>query len=1280
MDLHHHCAEGKPTDATITVEETCKRVFELGEKKVFGTDHGTFVPVQPYIETATKYGLDYVPGLEAYVDMGNGDKAHLLFIAKDYQGFMAISKLVSDSAFNVVNGYPLVTKAMIERRFGPGSKGQGHVFCLSACVQGFCAWPLLANMHLDKEIKKIEKKQKSGGIPNFDEYKRLSKLIKSIDEETVILREKRDAIPSIKKWKSKLESARKKEDAELIAQAEAFRDEQIANQKLLEETKETLKSKQAELRDIKSEFEPFKKDVERWNRYQIQIDEIKSREKPRKEMIIEAAENVDYLHNIFGNDFFIELQYHGLESEAEIMPLLARIAARKKLPIVATNDSHMAYPEDAEKRAIYFSQYQHYPYKEPEDSDRELYMKSEDEIREALLKILPESVVNKAISNIKYIADNCHVEFTYGKHYPIFDCPEGADAHLRNLCEAGKAKIAEWTPEYEERLQYELGVIETMGFTNYFCIINDMLTYAGYVGKIDLSNPDFTANPYDMDNVRKLAEGQVGEGRGPGRGSGAGSLVCYLTNITNIDPIPNNLLFERFLNPERVSMPDIDSDIAPKVRPWVIGYIKSKYGEKAVCQILTLGYFGAKSSIQAAARVLGKKNGDEGAYTGLALDMSKGIEDITAKLADVEPMLLEKFGENADAVEIIRMAHLLEGLPQNYGTHAAGIIISDTGDISDHVPLINVSGAIDCAADLHYVEQPLGLLKLDLLGLRNLGIITECEKAIEKNTGIKISMDEIPDEPEVYKEIFAKGLTNGVFQFESDGMKKTLMNFGPESMSDLTLLNAVFRPGPLQYIDDITAVKKGKKKAEYIIPEMAEILDETYGKPVFQEQIMAIFNRFAGFSLGKADVIRRLMSKKKFEEFASYKDEFVEGLVAHGAKKDDAEKFWIELLDFSAYAFNKSHSRAYFQVAYATAWLKYHYPAAFMAGLLNYTANDKREAVLTEVKNMGITITVPKINIAETDFSLKGDTIVYGLSYVTQVAASADEIVKERETNGKFSSFMDFVKRVNVKKNVMENLIKGGAFDEFYKNREALIMAYASKSKALENLQKKEEKMAAGGLSDKMTEKLIREIAAEKAILDEPYSTNFENEFEKLVNERDVLGSFISGHPVPKKVKAAKIKTILENEDTDAKKLIVFVSDVIEKKSKTTGKTFAVINFEDNTGYLEGVVFADTYTNMHDTIKKDSVLEITGNLKINGENKSFIVKTVKPYILNDYRVEIKVSSRKAWQEEIDGDFKHICPYFLTDGPQLVVFFEDEKVFETTEYRVNPDIKTAKFKI
>ena len=658
--------------------------------------------------------------------------------------------------------------------------------------------------------------------------------------------------------------------------------------------------------------------------------------------------------------------------------------------------------------------------------------------------------------------------------------------------------------------------------------------------------------------------------------------------------------------------------------------------------------------------------------------MSKNIEELNTSIDEIEPVLMEKFGSNANAVEIIRMAKLLEGLPQNYGTHAAGIIISDNGDISDHVPLVNVSGAIDCAADLHYVEQPLGLLKLDLLGLRNLGIITECEKAIEKNTGIKISMDTIPDEPEVYAEIFAKGLTNGVFQFESDGMKKTLMNFGPESMSDLTLLNAVFRPGPLQYIDDITAVKKGVKKATYIIPEMAEILDETYGKPVYQEQIMAIFNRFAGFSLGKSDVIRRLMSKKKYEEFASYKDEFVEGLVAHGAKKDDAESFWDELLDFSAYAFNKSHSRAYSQVAYATAWLKYHYPAAFMTGLLNYTANDKREAVLTEVKNMGITITVPNINLAETEFSLKGDKIIYGLGNVTQVSASADVIVEERKNNGRYSSFMNFVKRVPLKKNVMENLIKAGAFDDFYKNRESLIMAYSSKSKALAKMQEKEDKLNAGGLSDKQAEKLIREIAAEKAILDEPYSTDYESEFEKLVNERNVLGSFISAHPIHNRVNGIKIKTLLNDNISSKVKMVVFVSDVTVKKSKASGKTFAVLNIEDNTGYIEGLVFADTYANVHNSLKKDSVIEVTGNLKVNGENKTFIISTVQPFVLNDSRITLPVSSLENWEKE---GYKRICPYLLDDGPELMLFIKNEgnKTIRSG-YRVSPDIKKAKFKI
>ena len=648
--------------------------------------------------------------------------------------------------------------------------------------------------------------------------------------------------------------------------------------------------------------------------------------------------------------------------------------------------------------------------------------------------------------------------------------------------------------------------------------------------------------------------------------------------------------------------------------------------------------------------------GDDRKFLGLGLDMSKTIEELNTSLADVEEKLRQEF-PSQQAAEIIRMAKLIEGKCQNYGTHAAGIIISDNGDVSDHLPLIKVTDAMDCQCDLNYVE-PLGMLKLDLLGLRNLGIITECEKAIQANTGESISIDQLPpDDPEVMKNIFAAGKTNGVFQFESEGMKKVLTGFGPESISDLTLLNALFRPGPLQYIDDVTQVKKGLKTPEYVIPEMAEILGQTYGKPVYQEQIIQIFNRFAGFSLGEADVIRRYMSKKKYDKFASYKDKFIDGLVAHGADSKAAEKFWDELLDFSAYAFNKSHARAYSEVAYATAYLKYYYPAAYTVGLLNYTASDKREDVLLEAKNNGIEIQVPDINIARENFILNGDKVVYGLNSITQVAASASIIVKEREKNGSFTSFEDFIRRCRLRKNVMENLIKAGSFDRFCKNRDALLIAYDEKSKAIETLEKKQERLKVEPSEARRT-KLEQTISEQLSIINAPYPKCGEDRTKRLLNERDVLGYFISGHPVPQKTGKNKVQDILETGG----ETVVFINSVEVKTSKA-GNKYATVVCEDETGSIRCTVFQKDLDKYTDLLKENSVVTLS-LIKKDG----FIINKV--FTFSNECLYLTVSSYEAFKKEA---FRLSA---FKGNKKLILFCKDTGRYIPTVYFVNSGLKTS----
>lgn len=1237
-NLHCHDNIGSIFDGMPSPEENVQRAYELGAEAVCMTNHGTMVATWDYIaackekkdkeDNVVRKAMKFIPGVEFYVEMpGTDTRRHLIALARSFKGYQAICKVVSETAFHNVDGYPIVTDDMLERWFAEGKPGHGEAIFTSACMQGVVAAYILQNSKVNREEEKIRKRQKER--PDIEGYENILKNIEANLKETEEQRFLRD--------KNKLKSG----------------DKDVYNAAI-----ERLDVLKKELRELRVQRDALKPTVERYNKYEEQIAEIQKGLVSKNDAIKMAEKEAEKYLNLFGKgNFYMEMQYHGIEEEAYCMPIMADIAKKLHIPMVAANDSHILYKEDAEARQAMFAQ--HYSWKEIRDEDRELYIKTDDELSEMLLKILPEDVVNEAMNNIKVIIDQCDVEFSAGTHYPKFPCKEGAKLHLRSLIAKGKNKINPWTEEYQKRLEHELKVIESMGFSDYLCIIEDFLNYGRLVGKCDLTSPEFIEHRLDIEYLKKLTENEVGVGIGPGRGSAAGSLICYLVGITNIDPIKNELLFERFLNPERVTMPDIDSDVAPEVRPFVIEYIKNKYGEKAVCQILTRGFFGAKSAINAGARVLGKKMGDDKMFVQLSYSITDSIEDANASIADIEEEILEKNKNNENVKEILRLAKMMEGKCQNYGTHAAGIVISDNSDVSDYIPLIKVTDAIDCSCDLNYVE-PLGMLKLDLLGLRNLGIITECLKAVKKETGEVIDTDNLPADPEVFKHIFSEGKTNGVFQFESDGMKKTLKSFGPDSIADLTLLNAIFRPGPLQYIDDVAAVKKGEKKPEYIIPEMEEVLGATYGKPIYQEQIISIFNKFAGFSLGTADIIRRHMAKKHFDEFAAYKDQFIDGMVANGAKVEDVEKFWDELLDFSAYAFNKSHSRAYSEVAYITAYLKYHYPEAYTVGLLNYTAPDKREDVLIEAINNGVNVCPPDINLAEENFVLRGKDVIYGLSSVTMVAASARTIIEERKANGAFISFVDFCQRVKLRKNVMENLIKAGAFDSFHKNRQTLLAIFPDIVDDINTIETKSEKLKAE-TNEKRAAKLQQAIeVAEDNLRNIAFADASEDKLNKLLEERKVLGHFISGHPT-RGIRGKNIKKVMDlNEDEDNNvSVVVFINSVENKKSKN-GNSYTRVIAEDETGSLVCMAFSKAFGK--ELLVEDTIVRITGTFK----GDSIMINKVEKH-RESKEVILEVSTWTAFADNKE----RLEPY--KGNRRLIIYCKDTGKFYSTKIYVNKDV-------
>ncbi len=727
-----------------------------------------------------------------------------------------------------------------------------------------------------------------------------------------------------------------------------------------------------------------------------------------KEVALEYAE-------IMGEgNFYLELQDHGIPEQAQVNQQLLRMSRETGLPLVATNDVHYTYKEDAAAHDILLCIQTG---KKVDDQDRmryeggQFYLKSPEEMAE-LFPYAPQ-----AIANTEEIARRCQVEFKFHElKLPAYDVPQGYDArgYLRMLCEKGLSeRYAQETPELRERLEYELGVIEKMGYIDYFLIVWDFINYAKSQGIMV----------------------------GPGRGSAAGSVVAYCLRITDIEPTQYSLIFERFLNPERVSMPDIDVDFCYRRRQEVIEYVTRKYGADRVSQIITFGTMAARLVIRDVGRALDMPYGE---VDKIAKMIPRDLGMTIDKALEVNPELAGLYKSDDRIKKLIDMSLRLEGLPRHASTHAAGVVISKL-PVMDYVPLATNDGAPVTQFTMTTIEE-LGLLKMDFLGLRTLTVIQDALDLVEKQYGKKIKTDEIPmNDPEVYQTIGA-GKTVGIFQLESGGMTSLMKELRPEGIEDIIAGISLYRPGPMDFIPKYVEGKKHPEAVKYTAPQLEPILSATYGCIVYQEQVMQIVRDLAGYTMGRADLVRKAMSKKKADVMARERqffvygneEEGVPGCVKRGVSAEQAEKIFDEMTDFAKYAFNKAHAACYAVVAYQTAWLKVHYPVEFMAALLTSVIDHpgKVAEYIQSLKVMNIELTSPDINEGYTGFSVSADhRIRYGLSSIKGVGQSiVDRIVAEREKAGPFRSMTDFCRRMqgaDMNRKVLENLIKAGAFDSF---------------------------------------------------------------------------------------------------------------------------------------------------------------------------------------------------------------------------------------------------------
>jgi len=906
----------------------------------------------------------------------------------------------------------------------------------------------------------------------------------------------------------------------------------------------------------------------------------------------------EYLVMFGRENFFLEIQDHGIPEQKKVNAKLIALASEYQIGLVATNDVHYIRREDAKHQDVLMCIQTN---RKVAETDRmrfetdEFYLKSEEEMR-ALFGAIPES-----LDNTEAIAKRCQVDFTFGNLLlPKYAVPENGDSltYLTDLCNRGLKRRYGDNPEAQKRLDYELNVINGMGYVDYFLIVWDFIKYAK----------------------------DHGIPVGPGRGSAAGSVVAYALGITNIDPLRYNLLFERFLNPERISMPDIDVDICNEGRQRVIDYVIEKYGRDKVAQIITFNAMKARAAIRDVGRVL-----DIGyAETDAVAKMIPTELNMTLEHAlELSPDMKKAYEEDAQVHELIDEALALEGLIRNAGTHAAGVVIAkDT--ITDHIPIQTNDEIITTQFPMGNIEE-LGFLKMDFLGLRNLSIIDEAVSIIEKSKGIKIDLENLPmDEPEVYA-MLSRGETEGVFQLESAGMKQFIKELKPQSLEDVIAGISLYRPGPMDQIPRYIENKNNPDALEYKHPILEKILDVTYGCMVYQEQVMQIVREMAGYSLGRADLVRRAMSKKKADVMAEERKNFIhgktdeagnvviDGAVRRGVPEEVANAIFDEMMDFAQYAFNKSHAAAYSVVTYQTAYLKHFYPAEYMAALLSSVLDspDKVARYSAECKRLGIKILPPDINKSHSGFTVSDNNIRFGLAVIKNVGAGIiDAIAAERQRSGAFADYEDFVKRtmpLNVTKRVHEYLIKAGAFDALGETRSALLIEYEPMISAAAEDRKRN---VDGQISLFGEEELAPETRRAR-IKKEEFPPK-----KLLALEKESVGFYLTGHPLDEFALAAAeladvtVAEIAEGAETGGKiqdgvilSVCGVVSHVREKITKNS-QIMAFVTVEDLTGSIECIVFPKIYAVLKPCLYEDSLVCVEGRLSLREDEEPKLVMNV----------------------------------------------------------------------
>lgn len=911
------------------------------------------------------------------------------------------------------------------------------------------------------------------------------------------------------------------------------------------------------------------------------------------------------LRELFGEDFFLEIQDHGIPDERRAAEGIIRIHRETGIPLVVTNDAHYINKEDAYYQDVLMCIQTGKTVDEPNRmrfETQELYLKTEDEMR-ALYPDCPDAADNTAL-----IADRCSYDFEFGHyHLPRFKLPKGESdsyEYLKKLCEKGFAERYGDRPEVHKQLEYELNMIRQMGFVDYFLIVSDFIGYA---------------------------KGQ-GIPVGPGRGSAAGSVVSYCLHITDVDPIKYNLFFERFLNPERVSMPDIDVDFCVNRRGEVIDYVNRLYGHDHVAQIVTFGTMAARNAVRDVGRALAVSYGETDAVAK-QIPSGPGALNITIEEAlQLSKPLRELYESDEKLKHLVDVAKALEGMPRHASTHAAGVVITER-PVYEYVPLAKNDESIVCQYTMTTLEE-LGLLKMDFLGLRNLTVLEDAAKLVRRREP-EFSVDRIPEDDTAVFDMISEGHTCGVFQLESTGMTSVCLGLKPKSIEDITAVIALYRPGPMDSIPRFIEYSNHPERIKYKHPLLKPILEVTYGCIVYQEQVIQIFRSLAGFSLGQADMIRRAMSKKKHAVIDAERVAFIHGdesrgiagALKNGVSEDVANSIYDEILDFASYAFNKAHAVCYAVVAYRTGYMKRRYPREYMASLLTSVLDNSGKVAeyIAECRDMGIKLLPPDVNESEADFTVAGENLRFGLVAIKGLGRNAvSELVREREQNGAFTDFEDFCRRMygkELNRRGVENLIRSGAFDSMGYKRKALTQVCGT---VLENVSRSEKENISGQF-DLFGGGLDESPAPAKITIPdvEEYSAQ-----EKMQMEKETTGLYLTGHPMDQYKDAARragavsIGAVMNDfaaEDGPRSfadgQYVTLAGVVASIRTRTTknNSLMSYVQLEDDTGTMELVAFQRALDNGGGYLAENNAVIVRGRISARDEKEpQLTVDSIRP--------------------------------------------------------------------